>query len=303
MAISISVIIPTHNRPKLLSRSMCSVINQTEKIDEIIIVDDANSKETQELVDYFNLSYIRYVKNEKHGVSSSRNLGIHKASSDFIAFLDDDDEWLKDKIQLQKSFIKKNELDACFSRMFVRYEDKNIEYSTRSTLPDNPKIEICIENFIGATSSSLIRRDLLLQLGGFDINFPAREEYDLWIRLIHNGAKIGIIEKPLVFSYRSLKTRLRISSNIESYVMAIKILNEKHEKLVEETLTEEQLIFRKRKQYEFLAAQAATIGLRSDTIKYYLMSLKDKFSLKILIMIIITFINPILLLHFRTLIK
>jgi glycosyltransferase involved in cell wall biosynthesis len=279
------------------------VIDQTEKVNEIIIVDDANSEETQELVSSFNLPYIRYIRNENYGVSSSRNLGIHKASSNFIAFLDDDDEWIKDKIQLQKVLIKENELEACFSRMFVRYEDKNIEYLTRSELQDNPKVKICIENFIGATSSALIRRDLLLQLGGFDINFPAREEYDLWIRLIHNGAKIGIVEKPLVFSYRSLKTRLRISSNIESYVTAIKILNKKHEKLVKETLTEEQSEFRKRKQYEFLAAQAATIGLRSDTIKYYLMSFKDKFSLKILIMIIITFIHPVLLIRFRTLLK
>jgi glycosyltransferase involved in cell wall biosynthesis len=249
------------------------------------------------------LSYIKYVRNENHGASSSRNIGIYNASSDFVAFLDDDDEWLKDKIQLQKALIKEEQLDACFSRMFINYEDKNIEYSTRSTLPDNPGVEICIENFIGGTISAMIRRNSLIELGGFDINFPAREEYDLWIRLIHNGGKIGIVEKPLVVAYRSLNNRLRVSSSIENYVTAIKILNEKHEKLVKETLTEKQLLFRKRKQYEFLAAQAATVGLRSDSIRYYFLSLKNRFSLKILIMIIITFVHPVLLIRFRTLIK
>jgi glycosyltransferase involved in cell wall biosynthesis len=303
MLITITAIIPTHNRPDLLKRSIISVLEQTEPVDEIIIVDDTNSVETRNTVNSLNSGNLRYVFNPNQGASASRNLGVNTATSDFVAFLDDDDEWMKDKVKLQKEAILSKNLDACFSQLIINYGDKQIKYNTSARLPNNIRKEICIENFIGGTISAIIRRELFISISGFDIHFPAREEYDLWIRLIQKGAHIDIVEKPLAIAHRSLNKRIRISSNMENYEKAIELLNKKHQRLIDAELTPKQQQLRQRKQYEFLAAQAVSIGLRNKSIRYYLLSLQSKFNIKTLIMLIVAAISPILLIRFRSLIK
>jgi glycosyltransferase involved in cell wall biosynthesis len=303
MSISISVIIPTHNRPLLLKRAISSVMNQTEPVDEIIVVDDTNSSATKELIDSLNISNIKYIKNSDKGASSSRNLGAAIASSSFLAFLDDDDEWLNEKIELQKRLILEENLDACFSRMTIKYEDVNIEYSTKAKMPLNPCVEICLENFIGGTIGAIIRRDVFVKINGFDTAFSAREEYDLWIRLIHNGSKINIIEKALTVAYLSFNKRARISSSIKNYEIAMDLLNTKYKNLIEDELTIDQKKARCRRQYEFLAAKAISIGLRTEAVKYYFKSLGIKFSFKIIVMVFLTVVHPVLLIRLRSIIS
>jgi glycosyltransferase involved in cell wall biosynthesis len=300
--ITVSAIIPTHNRPKLLRRAIESVLNQTDPVDEVIIVDDAFCKETQEIVNSFNSNLIKYFRNPEVGASSSRNYGVNVSKFQFVAFLDDDDEWAINKIKLQKAMIAKMNLDVCFSKILIVYEGTNIRYTTNAYLPENPAVEICIENFIGGTISSMIRRELLLAINGFDESFPAREEYDLWIRLIHNGSVVGIVDHPLSIAYRSINKRSRISSDIKKYEKAISILNSKHKVLVETILSTNQLELRYRKQCEFLAAQAVSVGLRFDTIKYYIKSLKSRFNFKVAIMALVSLLHPILLIRLRALI-
>lgn len=298
--LNLSVIIPTHNRPHLVARAIKSVISQTLKPYEVIVVDDSDSKETKSLVEGHFDSSVRYILNQSNeGASSSRNLGAEISTGDFIAFLDDDDKWLPEKLSKQLDLIRKNGLDCCFSRLLIKYENCNLEYSTRASLPTEVTQSILLENFIGGTISSVIRRDLFLELGGFDTVFKAREEYDLWIRLIHSGAKIGIVEEPLAVAYRSLSQRARISANIDNYVSAIHRLNEKHDALVKKTLTQEQAVIRKSRQYEFLAAQAVSIGLRKVAFKWYFMSFLNKPSFKSLVGSIIALISPIGLIKIR----
>src|SRR5690625_6892815 len=92
--ITISVIIPTHNRVGLLKRAIESVLNQTRKPEEVIVVDDLNDVATKELCEQYFSSGVIYIPNIKgRGASSSRNLGASKAKSEFVAFLDDDDIW------------------------------------------------------------------------------------------------------------------------------------------------------------------------------------------------------------------
>ena len=105
--IHISVIIPTFNRSKLLNRSIRSVLNQTLQPNEIIVVDNGSTDDTRDMVSK-NFTNIRYIYHKKKGVSSARNTGIRISKSNWISFLDSDDEWMKDKLFLQKEYILKN---------------------------------------------------------------------------------------------------------------------------------------------------------------------------------------------------
>jgi len=297
---SVTVVIPTHNRPNLVGRAINSVLNQTVQADEIIVVDDANCHLTKEIVEGYGNDRLKYIQNPNKGASSSRNLGVEMATSDYVAFLDDDDVWLPKKIELQKNEILINNLDAVFSRILIEYENTNLSYATSAKLPPKPLEQICIENFIGGTISAVIRKELFLKVGGFDISFPAREEYDLWIRLLSNGAKIGIVEEALCVAYRSLSQRSRVSARILNYEKAIELLNKKHRDLINEVLSPQQQSIRISKQFEFLAAQGVSIGLRISPFFYYIKSFFNKPSLKPVLLAPLALLSPILLIKIRS---
>lgn len=298
--VKVSVVIPTHKRDDLLKRAIDSVLSQTYKVFEIIIVDDSSCLNTEKLVNSYNLSFLKYFSNPNHGASSSRNYGINKANGDFVAFLDDDDIWLDTKLDKQVKEIVTKDLDAVFCKLTVKYENSNIEYNTNSKLPENLLESICVENFIGATISAVINRRLLIELNGFDEEFPAREEYDLWIRIIEASKKIAIVEEPLAISFRSLENRSRISASIKSYETAIKLLNLKHESLIEKVLSDKLKKNRKAKQCDFLAAQAVSINLRSAALKYYIKSFLIVLSPIKIVLGVIAFISPTTLIKIRS---
>ena len=106
MRINVSVIIPTYNRVNFLSACIESVLKQSLPVDEIILVDNNSTDGT---VNYVrdNFSKVKVLIEKKRGVSSARNLGIINSKNNWIAFLDSDDEWMKDKIKKQVEFIKK----------------------------------------------------------------------------------------------------------------------------------------------------------------------------------------------------
>lgn len=301
--IKISVIIPTHNRNELLKRSIDSVISQTYPVHEIIIVDDAKNKETEKLVRSYREKYtlLKYLYNyDGRGASSSRNYGVERSVGDYVAFLDDDDIWLSEKLEKQIYQIKIQNLDAVFSKILIMYENTNISYATNATMPKNPMIDICMENFIGGTISSVIKRDIFNKIGGFDINFPAREEYDLWIRLIASGANISIVEEPLSVAFRSLGHRNRVSASVLSYEIAMEMLNIKHRKLINDTLSLSQKKIRTSRQYNFLAAQGVSIGLRISPFYYYMKSFMHNPSLRPFILAPIALLAPKILIRIRS---
>src|SRR2546429_9117536 len=113
----VSVIIPTYNRAEFLCSAITSVLNQTFHNFEIIVVDDASQDHTREVMNSLGDKRIRYIRHEKNkGVAATRNTGLVNAKGTYIAFLDDDDEWLPEK--LQKQF---NLLESCQNIVGVVY--------------------------------------------------------------------------------------------------------------------------------------------------------------------------------------
>lgn len=256
----VTVIIPTHNRADLLVEAIESVAQQSYKNVEIIVIDDIGSSETKKALEPFSALDVRYLVNPGRGAASSRNLGAAKASGELVAFLDDDDLWLPMKLEKQVTrFQEAPSLSAVFSACEVRFEELGISYNTRPQL--RPTLsDVCVENCLGATISCVMRRDVFEGLGGFDERFPAREEYDLWLRLLASGAQVSVIGESLCVSRASFTRGDRISSSLGNYKRAIDLLNEKHSELIDRVLTKKEKRIRKARQSAFVGAQASKIG-------------------------------------------
>ena len=195
----ISVVIPTYNRYKVLKRALTSVFAQTYTNYEVIVIDDGSTDNSFDIQKDFPT--LRYFYQENSGVSSARNLGIKKANFEWIAFLDSDDEWHKDKLQKQVLFHQDNR------EIFMSYTDERwIRNSKEVKIPKKfakfggDIFKNCLSHCIIAPSSTIIHKSLLEKIGTFDESLEVCEDYDLWLRVaLHH--KIGLIDEKLITKY------------------------------------------------------------------------------------------------------
>lgn len=203
----VSVIITSYKRPAaIVDRAVQSVLNQTYQELEVLIVDDNpdNSSESQELSTYFDKKErVRYIKQEGNkGACAARNLGISKAKGEFIGFLDDDDTWEPDKLALQlKRFEGTDEsvgMVYCLGDVLVcNTEPPTVqEYYTTKLYKDEVTFKEQLKyDYCGSTSQALIRKSCFDKIGGFDENLPARQDYEMWLRISKSYRILGIPHK------------------------------------------------------------------------------------------------------------
>lgn len=182
----ISVIIPTYNRSNRISRAIRSVLAQTFKDFEIIIVDDASNDNTEEIVKAFNDARIKYIRHQKNcGAAASRNTGIKMAKGDFIAFLDDDDEWIPEKLEKQIKIFQENE--SILGVVYCGYV--RIDEETQKIIDDwyptnKGNVFKAVLSFGWmATPSLLIKKECFEKCGLFDEQLKIAEDGDLLIRI------------------------------------------------------------------------------------------------------------------------
>ncbi|NOQ32202.1 MAG: glycosyltransferase [Helicobacteraceae bacterium] len=195
----VSVVIPTYNRASFLQRAIKSVLKQSKTVNEIIIIDDGSTDNTKELLSKF--PQVKYIYQKNSGVSSSRNRGIKEASSEWIAFLDSDDEWHKNKIEKQLEYHSQN------SELFISYTDEKwIKDNKHINIPKKfKKIGGSIFNEILpfcniAPSSVIVKKELFESVGYFDEELEVCEDYDLWLR-IARSYEFGLVNEPLITKY------------------------------------------------------------------------------------------------------
>lgn len=224
----VSVIIPTHKRLELLPRAVRSVINQTYQDLEIIIVDDAEDGDAEPIVRGIDDHRIRYCRNErKKGAAGSRNTGISKSKCDYIAFLDDDDEWLPEKLEKQMAAMLQS--SPAVGWVYTGYFDvdeatgKVVGEQRRHKKADIFK-DLMVENCVGSASTVLLRKGCLSKVGVFDEVLPCSEDYDLWIR-IAKEYQIECIPEPL---FRYSIHQKKITTNSEAQARGIEIMRQKH---------------------------------------------------------------------------
>ena len=197
--IKVAVIIPTHNRSELLKKAVSSVLSQTYKDLELIIVDVGLEERSERVVGGFNDPRIIYIKNERElNGSAARNIGIKQAKGDFIAFLDDDDEWLPEKLDIQMSEFEKTSDDVgfCFSAVSNVYNDKVVDTKVPSGVRNYYEdVLFKLKGFLNVTL--IVKKYVFDDVGYFDESLPSHQETDLVIRIAKKYKGLGI-NKPLV---------------------------------------------------------------------------------------------------------
>ncbi|MBI3013693.1 MAG: glycosyltransferase [Candidatus Tectomicrobia bacterium] len=179
----VSVVIPTYNRRHFLPEAVASVRRQTYRDWELIIVDDGSEDGTREMLEKLG-GPVRLLFTEHRGVSAARNRGLAEARGKYIAYLDSDDLWHPHKLQIQVEYMEAHPAavvtytDEIWIRRGVRVNQKKKHRKYSGDI-----FAFCLPLCIVSLSSALLRRDVLVELGGFDETLPACEDYDLWLRL------------------------------------------------------------------------------------------------------------------------
>ena len=198
----VSVIIPTYNRAGMITQAIESVLNQTYKNLDVIVVDDNSNDNTENIVKIIQDERLRYYKNSSNlGPSGARNRGILEARGEFISFLDSDDVWVQDKLQKQMSYFEKHQ-DVGMVYCAFGYRDGNLvvkvpsdQYRTEELSGDIFR-GLLQENKVG-TPTMVIKRQCLDVVGTFNSRLKAWEDYELVLR-IAKKYKIGYVNEILV---------------------------------------------------------------------------------------------------------
>ena len=218
----VSVIIPTYKRPDMLGRAINSVLNQTYKNIEIIVVDDNDEdseyrKETEEFMNQYsdidNLVYLKHKFNR--GGGPARNTGIENSMGEYIAFLDDDDEFLPQKIELQVEAFLNSDIDKLglvYCGIEIRDEKNNIIKYQGVNAEINPLDHHLIEN-IAPGPTIFTKKSILKELNGFN-DLISGQEYDLTLRILKKGYNVKYVNDYLVIVYRHTQERITNTKDI-----------------------------------------------------------------------------------------
>lgn len=227
----VSIIIPTYNRVKLLHSAITSVLNQTFQDFEILVIDDASTDNTREVISRYRDTRIKYIHHEVNkGEAGSRNTGILHSHAEYIAFLDDDDEWLPEKLQLQIDLF-----NSCQQEIGVIYTGYlRVDWTKKKILKQTVPIkrgyiynDMFIQNYVGIPSTIILRRKCFDLVGLFDGSLPYGTDYDMWIRLAKEF-HFDYIREPLV---KYCVHQERISSHLDARINGLEILLKRYNHL------------------------------------------------------------------------
>jgi glycosyltransferase involved in cell wall biosynthesis len=201
---AVTVVLPTYNRAQEIRLSIQSVLSQSFSNFELIIVDDASTDNTQDVVRQFNDPRIRFIRsNIRVGGGEARNIGIRQANASLVAFQDSDDEWRCHKLEMCLSVLDLDDtLDGVYSG-FWKVDKRRVTYmprfSTRMESSATVHEKLLTGNFI-ATPTAVVRTRALKRIDGFDSQMPRYQDWDLFLRLSQYG-HFGFIEEPLILAH------------------------------------------------------------------------------------------------------
>jgi len=267
----VSVVVPTYNRASVLPRCLNSITNQTFKNFEIIVVDDCSTDNTKQVTQEYDeerLEYIRHNKNK--GGAVARNTGIEAASGQYTAFLDSDDEWLPKKLEKQMEVFNNgsDQVGAVYTGHYII--DSN---SRRQGRPPTARGDIYEKQLmydqVNPTSTVVVKKCCFEDAGKFDPDLPARQDYDLWIRLSEEY-DFDYVPEPLAKIHEYNDDR--ISTQYRSRMKANKIMLDRVADRIEN-----YGLLRKRKimakQYEAVAGFSYISKKYNDARKFLLLSI------------------------------
>lgn len=214
----VTVVIPTYRRSKSLQRALKSVINQTYKNIEIIIIDDNTetdySKKVCEIIKLFSDNRIIYIKNKKNlGGALSRNKGIQEAKGKYVAFLDDDDWYLPENIEKKLRKLNNSEYDNT-ALIYGWSVSKNLNDDIICEYKNSASGNCIFEAMLScqaATSQWLCKRDPLIRVGMFS-NVPSKQDSTLMLKLLFSGYAIDFVPEVLTCYYEHNNERISMGT-------------------------------------------------------------------------------------------
>lgn len=200
---TVSVVVPTFNRAHLICDALDSAAAQSAPILEIIVVDDGSTDGTDAVIDAWRVRHpdirLHYIRQKNAGGNVARNRGIDRAEGAYIAFLDSDDLWLPGKLAAQLAALNAHPESGA---VYCGVVESVVETGEMRPVEDRPWPNgwihgaLLIRDGTAPTSSWLIRRDLLVHVGGFDEALSARQDWDLWIRVAEK-TEISVVKEAL----------------------------------------------------------------------------------------------------------
>jgi len=194
----VSVIIPAFNSEQFIEETINSILKQTYKDFEIIVVDDGSKDGTPEVLEKYKDNLV-YVRKKNEGISLARNQGIKRARGEYIAFIDHDDLWLPEKLRKQVALLESDKnIGLCYSDAYVIDENKKRNNRLFEISPPQSGMvreRLFKENFIPILTA-VVRRSVIDKTGLFDPKYKIAEDWDFFLR-VAKRYKIGFINEPL----------------------------------------------------------------------------------------------------------
>jgi glycosyltransferase involved in cell wall biosynthesis len=193
----VSVVIPTYNRWPMIAEAVQSVLSQTFKAFELIIVDDGSTDNTTRLLRSYD-SRLKIFSQPRAGVAAARNAGVAMSRGKYIAFLDSDDLWSPAKLEIQADFMELNSgVHICQTEEIWIRRGLRVNPTSRHRKPAGDIFQRSLELCLVSPSAVMMTKELFYWSGGFDESFPVCEDYDLWLRIAVDHP-VFLINSPLV---------------------------------------------------------------------------------------------------------
>jgi glycosyltransferase involved in cell wall biosynthesis len=208
-----SVIIPCFNAEKTIVRALDSVVNQSCRDFEIIIVNDGSNDNTESIIKkYFENKDIKYkyIYQDNKGPSSARNNAVKNSRAEYLAFLDSDDEWHLEKLQIQYDEIIKSKIRF----VSTKYTTLDFKINNKRVIKEYKFEDFLISNRT-STPCTIVEKELFEEVGGFDESMSYSEDYNLWLK-ISLIEPLYLIEQELVKLHKKPYGESGLSSNLWS---------------------------------------------------------------------------------------
>jgi glycosyltransferase involved in cell wall biosynthesis len=221
----VSIIMPTFNQEKFIGKAISSVIAQSYSEWELLVVNNMSSDDTSEVVKSFNDDRIKFFNFANQGViAASRNYALSMARGEYIAFLDSDDYWAPEKLRVCVAKIKSGLDLVCHGEFFFK---DGVEKFIPTQYGPEPNCQfewMMTRGNCLSTSAIMIRSDILRRVGFFDESkiFNTAEDFDLWLRVVKHGAKVGILDELL--GYYRLHAGSASASQVKNAKATLEVL-------------------------------------------------------------------------------
>ena len=235
----VSAIITTHNRePKIVARAVKSVLKQTYKNIELIVVDDSSStyplRAEVELSIHAISDKIVYIKHEvSRGACAARNTGLSYSHGYYVGFLDDDDEWMPLKIEEQLKGFYNDQIAMVYSQLFFVDDISGVKYfgKKHANQAERGRIfkQLLKGNIVGPTSNPLLKKECIERVGGFDVLMESSQDFDLWLRIAMKYS-VEYIDKPLLIYH--IHPIYRITTDADRKINGMNRINNKYSEYI-----------------------------------------------------------------------